>query len=146
MSFGPYPRGKVDAVFSGDYGPLKFSTKERDGVRYYQSSIEVPVALPLLQNRISSRLLSSQFDAFLEVRVAGPVADVAVHTVAEVSSGEFTPERWRSINEAPPRIDPLPTRVWRAVGSPKRLAVLVAGLGGVFAVGWLAGAAGRRRG
>ncbi len=133
--------GRVDAVFSGDYGPLKFSTLERDGVRYYQTSIELPVALPLLQNRISSRVLSSQFDNFLEVRVDGPRVDVVVHTIGEVSSGEFTPGRYRDVTTGgrrPGAGDRL--RAW--IGSPKRIAAMLVGLLGVFAAGWWVG---RRR-
>lgn len=134
--------GRVDAVFSGDYGPMKFSTLERDGVRYYQTSIELPVALPLLQNRVSSRVLSSQFDNFLEVRVDGPTVDVVVHTIGEVSSGEFTPGRHRDITTGgrrPGAGERL--RTW--IGSPKRIAAMLLGLAGVFGAGWWLGHRGR---
>lgn len=136
-------KGGVTAVFSGDYGPLKFSTMTRDGVRYYQSSIEVPVDLGVLQDRISSRILSAQFDNFFEVVVTDDTAEVKVHTIAETSSNEFTPDRVRAINT--PRPGPgesLATRVWRRIGTPPRLAALFGGLGAVFLTGyWL----GRRR-
>ncbi len=137
--------GRVDAVFSGDYGPLKFSTLERDGVRYYQTSIELPVALPLLQNRISSRVLSSQFDNFLEVRVDGPRVDVVVHTIGEVSSGEFTPGRYRDITTGGRQ--PTASERFRSwIGSPKRIAAMVLGLLGVFVAGWGLGRRQRRAG
>jgi hypothetical protein len=134
---------KVAGVFSGDYGPLKFSTLERDGVRYFQSSIELPVALPLLQNRIASRVLSAQFDCFLEVAVAGGKAEVRVHPVAEVSSGEFTPQRYREINEPPaPPAEAVFGRVWRTIGSPMRLVALGGAVLVLFGAGYLVG---RRR-
>lgn len=135
----------VRAVFTGDYGPLKFSTVERDGVRYYQTSIETPVSLQILRNRLSSRLLSAQFDNFLEVQVEGPGVDVMVHPVAEVSSGEFTPARYRAVNEVQELPEPLARRIWNRIGTPKRLGALVGGLAIVFLSGWLLGrAAGRR--
>lgn len=137
-------RAGVAAVFSGDYGPLKFSTLKRDGVRYYQSSIETPVALALLRNRISSRVLSSQFDNYLSVDVVGGQARVTVQTVGEESSGEFTPERHRAITAPGPEPEarPLWRRAWDLVGSPARLSAL----GGLallaFGAGFLVG---RRR-
>jgi len=137
-------QAKVAAVFSGDYGPLKFSTRTRDGVRYFQSSIETEPSVDILRNRISSRLLSSQFDNFLEVVVDGDSADVRVHTVAEVSSGQFTPEHHERVNAPGP--DPLWRKVWRRIDSPKRLTVLGLLLGGlVFGAGWWAGSRIRRR-
>ena len=135
----------VDAVFAGDYGPLKFSFTERDRVRYYQSSIEGDVSLGILRELISSRLLTAQFDNFLLVTVRGPRVEVEVRTVGETSSGKFTPERWREVNlwEAPP--PPLTTRLWRVVGSPRRLAVLALFTAGIFTAGWLAGRRWARR-
>lgn len=136
--------GGVRAVFTGDYGPLKFSTLERDGVRYYQTSIETPVSLQMLRNRLSSRLLSAQFDNFLEVRIEGPGVEVIVHPVAEVSSGEFTPARYRAVNEVLEPPESLARRIWTRIGTPKRLGALVGGLVIVFLSGWLMGrAAGR---
>lgn len=137
--------GGVKAVFTGDYGPLKFSALERDGVRYYQSSIETPVSVDLLRARLSSRILSAQFDNFLEVRVAGPEVEVTVHTVAELSSGEFTPERHRAINEPLPS-PPLAHRVWTAVGTPRRLAALGGAILGLLLIGFAVGRATARRG
>ncbi len=132
-------RGRVDAVFSGDYGPMKFSTLTLDGVRYFQTSIETPPAVEILRNRIPSRLLSSQFDNFLEVRLDGPEPEYRVHTIGEISSGEFTPARWRDINLVPPAAPPLGRRLVQLVGSPRRLAALLAVSALLFAAGWIAG-------
>lgn len=132
-------QGRVDAVFSGDYGPMKFSTLSRDGVRYFQTSIETTPALEILRNRIASRLLSSQFDNFLEVRLDGTRPEYRVHTVGEMTSGEFTPERWKAINLVPPAPPPLGRRLLDLAGSPKRAAALLAFTGVVFGAGWVAG-------
>jgi len=133
----------VTAVFSGDYGPLKYSTLERDGVRYFQTSIEVPVSLPMLRNRLSSRLLSAQFDNFLEVIVSPAGTDVRVHPVAEVTSGEFTPQRYRDINEAPAKpTASMATRIWDLIGSPLRLTMLAVASAALVGAGYLVG---RRR-
>ena len=125
-------RAAVKAVFSGDYGPLKFSATARDGVSYFQTSIEYPVSLPHLRNRVSSRVLSAQFDNFLEVIVRHGEVDVRVHTLGEVSSGEFTPSRHRAIVQE----RSLWTRLMNIVGTPKRIMALLAGLGFAFVAGW----------
>jgi hypothetical protein len=130
--------GGVEAVFTGDYGPLKFSTIERDGVRYFQSSIEGPVALELLRNRLSSRLLASQFDNFIEVAIDGSEVDIRVHPVAEATSGEFTPERYRAIN-APGRAPSRVERLWALVGTPRRLAALALAVLTIFLAGFVVG-------
>lgn len=114
----------VDNVFSGDYGPMKFSTMERDGVRYYQSAIELQPPLDRLQNIESSRMLSSQLDVFLEVRVSGDSSRVVVHPLAEVTGGDFTPARWTAINRPPPPT--LKDRIRDLRGRPKKLAMLSA--------------------
>ena len=136
---------KVDNVFSGDYGPLKFSTMLRDSIRYYQASMEGQPSLAILRGSPSSRLLSNQFDNFLEVRVNGPKPDVRVHTLAEVSSGMFTPYHYKKVNEpvvAPPA--PLHQRLWAVINSPKRLIALALGLLIVFGFGWFARGLARR--
>ena len=102
---------KVDVVFSGDLGPMKFSTTTRDRVRYFQSSFETKPVVEILRSLQSSRLLSSQFDNFLEVRVNGAEVDVRVHTFGEVSSEMFTPELYYSANMAPPPRPQVPA--WR---------------------------------
>lgn len=134
---------RVDAVFSGDYGPLKFSTLARDGVRYYQTSIEGTMpSLPMLQHRVASRLLSSQFDNFLEVRV-GDSVQVVVQTIGELSSGMFTPESWRAIEDVPPPT--LASRLSPLVDSGKKKAALALLALGLFGAGVLAGRASRGR-
>ncbi|MCZ6755685.1 MAG: metallophosphoesterase [Gemmatimonadetes bacterium] len=115
--------GKVRAVFSGDYGPMKFSHLTRDGVAYYQTSIEDTVSVAIQRALPSSWRLSSQFDNYLSVAVDGPAVEVTVHTIAEVSSGAFTPARWTEINQGLPRPG-VARQVWNVIGSPKRLAAL----------------------
>ena len=89
--------GGVRAVFTGDYGPEKFSYTSRDGVDYYQSGIAPNPSLGILQGHEWNRLLAQQFDNFLEVTVSGDNVDVEVHTVGEVTTGHFTPDLWRAV-------------------------------------------------
>ncbi len=140
-------RGRVAAVFSGDYGPMKFSTLERDGVRYVQSSIEDSVPVIMQHNRLSSRLLSSQLDNFLVGTVNGGDVRLEVRTVGALSTEQFTPVRWRAINEGSDTraVAPLRARVWELIGSPKRLAMLGLAIAAVFGAGMLAGARRRHR-
>jgi 3',5'-cyclic AMP phosphodiesterase CpdA len=135
-------RAGVDAVFSGDYGPLKFSTMTRDSVQYFQSSIEDNVSTGIQRMRLASRILSSNFDNYLEVHVDGPAVEVEVHTVAEVSSGQFTPQRYAIVNEPLPP-PPLWNRLLTHVGR-KRLAAAAAGVLVLFGIGVLLGRASRR--
>ena len=128
---------KVDAVFSGDYGPMKFSTRTKDSVHYYQASMEGSPSIAMLRGNLAARTLSSQFDNFLEVRVDGATSNVVVHTIAETSSGFFTPQHYAEVT-APAPPEPLGRRVWAKVGNPKRLAMLLLGLGVVFGAGWFA--------
>ena len=132
-------KAKVHALFSGDYGPLKFSTMTKDSVRYFQTSIEGSPSLTMLQRRLKSRLLSSQFDNFLEVTVTGPAVDVAVHTVAEVSSGFFTPQHYRAVDVAVQPKEPTQReKIWVVIGSPKRLVALFLGVLLLVGSGWWA--------
>ena len=134
-------RAGVKAVFSGDYGPLKFSATERDGVRYFQTSIEYPVSLEMLRVRVPSRVLSAQFDNYLEVVAGDQLVEVRVHTIGEVSSGEFTPSRHRAIVEDRPRT--VLARLMDFAGTPKRMAALLGAFSLAFAAGWWL--SGRRR-
>ncbi len=134
----------VRAVFSGDYGPMKFSSTSRDGVDYYQSSLEGDVSVRMLRAREASRLLAQQFDNFLYVRVDGPRVSVDVRTLGELSSGRYTPERWRAVHQAqalnglaaPGR--GLAGRLWRAIGTPGRLLGLGLFAGICFLLGFVA--------
>ncbi len=120
-------------VFGGDLGPLKFSWVTRDSVRYVQSSMEAGTQLQTLRNLEKSRLLSSQFDTYLVVRVDGPAVDVAVRTFGEFSNPMFTPERYTAMLEPVPV--PASAR-WAAMFSVKRvLAGLLVLLTGT-ALGW----------
>lgn len=131
--------GKVHALFSGDYGPLKFSTLTRDSVRYFQSAIEGSPSIEMLRGSEYSRMLSAQFDNFLAVRVNGPSVDVEVHTVSEVSSGAFSPAHYQAMMDGPARpAAPIWRRAMNFVGSPKRAAVLGAGVLLMFGLGWFA--------
>lgn len=126
-------RARVDGVFSGDYGPMKFSHLTRDGVRYFQTSMEDSVSREIQRGMLSSRLLSAQFDNFLEVRVIGPKVDVHVRTFAETATQQFTPERWKFVNAPLP---PPPLRTWLlTVVGRKRLAVVAAIMLALFALG-----------
>jgi 3',5'-cyclic AMP phosphodiesterase CpdA len=130
--------GKVRDVFTGDYGPMKFSTLEKDGVRYLQSSMEGKPTLGVLRTFESSRMLSSQFDNFFFVTVRGPDVNVTVKTFAEFSSGHFTPQKYRAITAPEPGSGTFIGRVKQVV-TPKRVvagAILVL-LG--FVVGWMIG-------
>ena len=111
----------VRAVFGGDMGPLKFSHLRRDGVDYIQSSIEGTPSIEILRALNSSRLLSQQFDNYLYVTVDGPQVAVHVETVGEFSMGNFTPERWRAVDEYKP---PFTKRLRALLTDTRRLAIL----------------------
>ncbi|MDH3732867.1 MAG: metallophosphoesterase [Gemmatimonadota bacterium] len=87
----------VRGVFSGDYGPQKFSHALEDGIDYYQSGIAPNPSLGILKGHEWNRILAQQFDNFLEVTVSGETVDLQVHTVGEVSTGHFTPDLWRDV-------------------------------------------------
>lgn len=111
--------GRVDAVFGGDYGPLKFSALERDGVKYLQTSIENVISLEMLRTRELSRQLSAQFDNFLRVEVDGPEVRYEVRTVGALSTGKFTPARFRAVNEFDK--DTFARKLFRRFSTPERL-------------------------
>jgi predicted phosphodiesterase len=135
---------RTAAVFTGDYGPLKFSSLERDEVHYYQTSIEGDVPVQMQRDLLSSRLLSSQFDNFLVATVEGQTVSVEVRVAAALSSGQFTPVHWREINESPRPRPSFWQRIWEVVGSPKRLLALGVFTGLVFWFGWRLGRYPRR--
>ena len=92
--------GGVDAVFTGDYGPMKFSHRRADGVEYYQSGIAPDPELALLRSHEWHRLLAQQFDNFLFVTIDGAEVEIEVATVGATSSGHFTPDHWHDVTGA----------------------------------------------
>lgn len=89
----------VRAAFAGDYGPLKFSHLERDGVDYIQSSIENTFTVDMLKAKESSRVLSAQLDNFLLVTVEGPETRIEVRTLGALTTDKFTPALYREVHE-----------------------------------------------
>jgi hypothetical protein len=91
---------RARAVFAGDLGPWKWSHVERDGVDYVQSSVEfTEPPLEMLRRREGSRAISAQLDNYVLVTVEGPAVDYEVRTLGAMSTGRFTPELYRAINE-----------------------------------------------
>lgn len=122
----------VSAVFSGDYGPLKFSHVQRDDIDYVQSSVEGEVDVRILQDLHSSRVLSYQLDTFLHVAVRGADVEIDVIPVGALTSGKFTPERFAAVHSAERG---LARRTERALGGPVRRTLLALALLGSFALG-----------
>lgn len=89
----------VRAVFSGDYGPMKFAHEERDGVHYFQTSVENRVSLEMLRGREASRMLSTQLDTYVVVDIDGADVRYSVRAVGAMSSGKFTPAHYREVHE-----------------------------------------------
>jgi hypothetical protein len=139
--------GGVEAVFSGDFGPVKFSTLSRDGIRYFQTSVMDSIPVVMQRNQESNRMLAGQFDNFLLVSVGEGAVDVEVRTVGWEASGDFSPLRWREVHA--PRQEPPPPprwrRMWELIGSPRRLGAIAVVAGLVFAAGAAFGRARSRR-
>ncbi|MFZ5622800.1 MAG: metallophosphoesterase family protein [Gemmatimonadota bacterium] len=134
-------QAKVRAVFTGDWGPMKFSHDRRDGVDYFQNALGGRPSMEMLWSGESNRSLAAQFDNFLLVDVRGPEVTYRVMTVGGLTSGDFTPARWRRIyRERPP--PPLLERVRNQFNSPARLALLAVVGAGSGVAGYLVG---RRR-
>lgn len=125
----------VRAVFSGDWGPMKFSHIKRDGIHYIQSSIDDDVPLQILRDLESARLLDQQFDNFIHVTVEGDVVDIDVKTFSELTTDKFSPQRWRTIHHYLPPPDPLLTRVWDTIGTPRRFIAATVVMGTCFVAG-----------
>lgn len=91
-------RGSVRAVFSGDYGPVKYSQRVRDGVAYFQSGVAPDPGVLLLRNHEWNRILAQQFDNWLLVTVDGGDFELDVETIGETASGgHWTPDRWMEV-------------------------------------------------
>jgi hypothetical protein len=125
----------VRAVFGGDWGPMKFSHLQRDDIDYIQTSIDDEVSLQMLRALEGSRILDQQFDNFLHVTINGPHVDIEVKTFGEFASQRYTPARWRNIHWFVPPKEPLLTRAWAIIGTPRRLIVLVVLMGACFLTG-----------
>lgn len=99
--------GKVRALFSGDYGPVKYSHRLRDGVSYYQSGVAPDPGVEMLRGHEWNRILAQQFDNWLLVTVDGPTVEIEVETIGETASGgQWTPDRWVAVQgttRRPPR-------------------------------------------
>lgn len=119
-------REGVDAVFAGDYGPLKFSQLARDGVQYAQTSIENRISLAMLRGRELSRLLSAQLDNFLLVRVEGDDVRIEVRAVGAFSTDKFTPQRFREVVEHDR--ETFARKVFKRMDSPSKLMPYLVGV------------------
>lgn len=117
----------VRVVFGGDFGPMKFSHMRRDNIDYIQSSIEGIPSLAILRALNSSRLLSQQFDNYLLTKVKGADVALEVKTVGEISLGNFTPQRWRAVDDYQPPQKPWFRRLFdedNLLGSPRRIVAI----------------------
>lgn len=140
----------VRLVAAGDLGPLKFGHLERDGVDYVQTSIELnEPPLVMKRNREGTRVLTQQPDTFLLVTVEGPDVRLELRTLGAFSSGHFTPDEYREVNEHD--AGSFQRKVYKRMNTPARVvrwlwilcgAALVGGLVVGAGLGWLAG---RRR-
>lgn len=136
-------KGKVRAVFSGDYGPAKYSYRKRDGVEYYQSGVAPNPDLGILRGHEWNRVLAAQFDNWVLVSIDGSDVDIDIETIGETDSGgHWTPDRWREVYgtiKRPPR--PGPRDHFNAlVSTRKGLLGVLGALAGAFLVGFLAAA------
>ena len=125
----------VRAVFGGDWGPMKFSHLQRDGIDYIQTSIDDDVSLQMLRTLEGSRILDQQFDNFLYITVDGPHVDIEVKTFGEIASQRYTPERWRQIHWFVPPKEPLLTRAWDIIDTPRRFTGFVVFMAVCFLAG-----------
>jgi hypothetical protein len=157
--------GNVRAVFCGDYGPVKFSHMERDGIEYVRTASEDKFsvdrgerAVEALRKSEEDRLLANQLDNFLHVTVDPSGVRIDVRTVGALSSGKHSPDRYRAVHgELTPKeflvYDPEPpdpsgllarAREW--LGHPRRLAAVLALAAGAFALGLVVGRSRRKGG
>lgn len=127
----------VRAVVSGEYGPLKYSHRARDGIDYFQTSLGGDPSVRLLRSAESNRVLAAQFDNFLHVSLRGDETSFEVVTLGEMSSGHFSPQQYVDVFIAPDDPQPLWTRVWQVLGSPARLTALGLALAFSFLAGVL---------
>ena len=125
----------VNAVFSGDYGPMKFAHMDRDGVHYFQTSVENHVSTEMLRGREPSRMLSSQFDNYMVVDVDGADVRYSVRAVGAWTSGKFSPDHYREIFEYDK--DTYGRKLLKRWSTPDRL---ISGLAQISALAFAVGA------
>jgi hypothetical protein len=131
----------VRAVFGGDYGPQKFSHMSRDGVEYYQTAMSPDPSLGILQGHEWNRILAAQFDNYAVVRIVGEDVQVEIRTLRAVSSGHFTPQRWREVwgtTVRPPRLY-FRGKLRQLLEGPRAKLYVATGLGLVWLTGLLLG-------
>lgn len=93
---------KVRAVFSGEFGPYKYSHMQRDGVDYLQCSIENKPEVSMMRYMESSRILSQLMDCYLLVHVEGDNVDIELRPVGALTSGNYSPSRWAELYDYQP--------------------------------------------
>lgn len=93
----------VRAVFSGEFGPYKYSHMRRDGVDYLQCAIENPPNVGHMRLRESSRILSQLMDCYILVRASAEDVDIEVRPVGALTSGNYSPQRWAEVYDYKPR-------------------------------------------
>ncbi len=131
----------VRAVFTGDYGPQKFSHMEKDGVEYYQTAMAPDASLGILRGHEWNRILAAQFDNYAVVRVVGEEVEVEIRTLREVSSGHFTPQQWLDVwgtTVRPPRLF-FRGKLLQLLEGTRAKVYVAAGLGLVFLGGLVVG-------
>lgn len=147
----------VRAVFSGDFGPMKFTHLKKDGIHYLRTTIDEKFAganenvIHQLRASEENRNLLTQFDNFLYIEVQDTNVSIDVRTVGALSTGNYSPEVWEKVH-GETKIDKrflydpdkeikhkkqknLISKFWKAFGSPFRMIVL----GGVFTLGLFIG-------
>ncbi|MBW2244407.1 MAG: metallophosphoesterase [Deltaproteobacteria bacterium] len=115
-------RHPVRAVFAGDFGPLKFSHTERDGIQYIQSAIEGFSHVQTARNFESTRVMNYQFENFVVVDVEGDSVEFHVRTAAALATGKQSPERHHQIFAR--EVLTLSDKLERALGGPTRRTLL----------------------
>lgn len=93
---------KVRAVFSGEYGPYKYSHMRRDGIDYLQCAIENDPQVGMMRYQESSRILSQLMDCYLLVHVAGDDVNIELRPVGALTSGNYSPRRWAELYDYQP--------------------------------------------
>lgn len=136
-------RFPVRAVFAGDFGPLKFSHTERDGIQYIQSAIVGFSHVQTARHFEATRIMNYQFENFVVVEVEGETVKFVVRTAAALATGKQSPERHHEIF-APAQIT-VREKLDRALGGATRRSMLGAAAFGFAMLGGAFGYLVRRR-